>query len=218
MYGLGYDSFSNDYKVLVLTYRCIEYRRFDRVIHVYSVNSGAWKGGATARVCSAADHVGACVNGAIHAFIETDDAAYVIEAFNLADGGFHKIPAPPNNRTVLSTCYNLRVLNGCLCVVSRILDRNIEIQMMKQYGGAGSWTKITIVTDGQWGIRRPICFIGDREIVCLTFRGQLVVYNLRKRTMEFLLADGVPTACRDAVAFVDGLVSPRRMMNSSEME
>nr|GEV06303.1 hypothetical protein [Tanacetum cinerariifolium] len=133
--GFGYDSFSDDYKV-VLGSRGGSSCWFT----VLSLKTNAWKH-AGQFGCSqlVLQLVGAVCNGAIHWFMKADNSKYEIIAFDLSTEEFTEIPQPPDLGCTLSS--RLGIIDGCLCIcypTIYISDRPIWI--MKTYNVKSSWT------------------------------------------------------------------------------
>nr|GEX15504.1 hypothetical protein [Tanacetum cinerariifolium] len=109
--GFGYDSFSDDYK-LVLGSRggpsCTSFI-------VFSLKTNAWRH-AGQFGCShlVIPFVGAFCNGAIHWFMKADNSKYVIIAFDLSTEEFKEIPQPPGLDCTVSS--RLGIIDGCLCI------------------------------------------------------------------------------------------------------
>ncbi|KNA17304.1 hypothetical protein SOVF_081210 [Spinacia oleracea] len=167
MYGLGYDSISDDYRVIMISHYVpgIKFCYNEKFFNVYSVGNGTWK-----RVDSSLYHhtitypaAGVFVDGSIHWLARrTVDDSYVIAAFDLGEGKFHELPLPSlvdTNKYVLGdfdeAFGKLVSLGGYLwflCGVPKFLRRRIpkfldecqtiDAWMMKEYGVQESWTKI----------------------------------------------------------------------------
>ncbi|KAL3648710.1 hypothetical protein CASFOL_005113 [Castilleja foliolosa] len=102
LYGFGYDSVRDDYKVVTVSYHMsdilINPVYFDKLVYVYYVKSGVWR-----RIKSLPRHYsfpaiysGAFVNGAIHWLVGRSDKSdcAVIIALDLDNDVFCEIPAP----------------------------------------------------------------------------------------------------------------------------
>ncbi|KAH6804419.1 hypothetical protein C2S51_032666 [Perilla frutescens var. frutescens] len=211
-YGFGYDRKSNDYKIVALSTRLLNRFSF---VDVYSVKLGVWK-----RIHNLPyEHISMCgafVNNAIHwlvcgpLFLDEN----IVLAFDLADEVFVKMPAPrPSGfddveQFVLT---KLVVIEGCLCLVYQTI-RQMELWIMKEYGVPDSWTKYSIDADVEFGLIKPLCFVGDEEVVLLTEEKSLSVYNLKWKAWTDMVVDGVPTVL-DGGTFVESLVSPAECCN-----
>ncbi|GJZ25453.1 putative F-box domain-containing protein [Tanacetum coccineum] len=134
--GFGYDSFSDDYKVVLGSRGGPSCTRFT----VFSLKTNAWKH-AGQFGCSqlVLQFVGAFCNGAIHWFMKADNSKYVIIAFDLSTEEFKEIPQPPDLDCTLSS--RLGIIDGCLCICHPTIyfgDRPIWV--MKTYNVKSSWT------------------------------------------------------------------------------
>lgn len=219
MHGFGYCSSSDDYKIVTLSYFDTdnEYEPdcADTFVDVYSVKSGVWK-----RLdCSPYDHAvpelasGAFVNGAIHwlASIRDQESGYpsVIAVFDLAREAFDEIPAPSGVDVGRFVFHKLVVLGGCLCMIDSIgNDGFIDVWVMKEYGLVDSWAKFSINGDRGRDVVKPLCYVGDGEVVFLTDEDSLVVYDPISGTIRDMIVDAVPAEFLDGGTFVESLVSP----------
>lgn len=219
MYGFGYDSCSDDYKIVTLSYNdtfnehepdCV-----DTFVDVYSVKRGSWR-----RVDSSPyDHAvpeiwpGAFVNGAIHWLASSREPGFysVIAAFDLADEAFRQLPAPIGVDVEKFVFNKLVVLGGCLCM----FDGRVDFWVMKEYGLAESWTKFSISAHYDWDFVKPLCFVGsedeveDQDVVVLLTEGEtLVAFHQKEGMLRDMVVDGGPATFIDAVTFVESLVSP----------
>ncbi|KAL0414712.1 UNVERIFIED_CONTAM: F-box protein CPR1 [Sesamum radiatum] len=222
MHGFGYDSSSDDYKVVTLSYYDTnnQHRSNDTFVDVYSVKRGVWK-----RVDSSPyDHVvpplphwamyektlcpGVFLNGAIHWLARSRKPGFpsVISAFNLAQEVFVEIPAPGGVDVQMFVLHKLAVLGGCLCLIDARENGRMDVWTMKEYGLRESWTKLSI--DCEWEFVKPLCLIGDEEVVLVTHFDKLIVYNRREGTFRDMVVEGAPGDATDGCAFMGSLVSP----------
>ncbi|KAK4425837.1 putative F-box protein [Sesamum alatum] len=211
--GFGYDSCSDDYKVVTLShYDTINKPRpNDIFVDVYSVKKGVWK-----RLDSYPyDHPvelshGAFVNGAIHWLASSREPGYqsVIAAFNLADEVFVEIPVPRGVDVRDFAFSKLVALGGCLCIIDDQGNSPTNVRIMKEYGLDDSWTKFSIHADYEWDMAKPLCLIGDEDVVLVTEGETLVVYNRTLETLRDMVVDGGPGMAIIGCTFVESLVSP----------
>ncbi|KAL0457382.1 UNVERIFIED_CONTAM: F-box protein CPR1 [Sesamum latifolium] len=207
MHGFGYDSSSDDYKVVTLSHYDTNnrHRSNDTFVDVYSVRKGVWK-----RVDSSPyDHVVPPLPWAIK-----PGSPSVIAAFNLAHEVFVEIPAPGGADVQMSVLNKLVVLGGCLCLINARENGPMDVWTMKEYGLRESWTKFTI--DYEWDLVKPLCLIGDEEVVLVAQFHKLVVYNRREGTFRDMIVDGAPAVAMDGCAFMGSLVSPALLFPKSK--
>ncbi|CAK9145570.1 unnamed protein product [Ilex paraguariensis] len=213
MYGLGFDSSIDDYKVVTLSSNDTDNEHepdcTNMFENVYSLKSNSWK-----RVQNSPyDHAVALisseiyVNGCVHWLASrVSDYLLVTAAFDLGDEKFREVAAPSSLDKDKFVYNKLLVLGGCLCM----LDRNqTDLWVMKEYGVEESWTKYMICVPDACEIT-PLCLWGD-EVVLLDLDGErLNVYNLKEETSRNLVVLGAPNKFEYGESFVESLVSPDR--------
>ncbi|KAK6161133.1 hypothetical protein DH2020_004514 [Rehmannia glutinosa] len=221
MHGFGYDILRDDYKVVTLSYYDTdnEYEPdcADTFVDVYSVKMGVWKRVESSPYDHAVPHIfcGAFVNGAIHWLASSRESGYrsVIAGFDLVNDVFSEIP-PPSGVDVEKFVFNkLVVLGECLCMLDVRQNDRTDVWIMKEYGLAESWTKFSICADYEYDMLKPLCFIGDEEVVLVTEGETLVVYNQKEGNLKDLVVHGVPAMFVDGGIFVESLVSPSSNVN-----
>lgn len=215
MYGFGYDTRTDDYKIVTLSYYNTdnEYEPdcIDTFVDVYSIKTGVWN-----RVNSSPyDHAvpeissGAYVNGAIHWLASSRESGYpsVIAAFDLASEAFHEIPAPRGLDVSKFVFNGLFVLGGYLCMVDRFSSSTVDVWIMKEYNVVESWTRFSMQdAKDDWDFIKPLCFIREEEVVLVFVPDGLVVFNLKEGTSKEIVVDKTPVYFVDAGTFVDSLV------------
>ncbi|KAI8561481.1 hypothetical protein RHMOL_Rhmol04G0343400 [Rhododendron molle] len=153
LYGLGYDSISDDFKVV----SAIRPQWYDPcIVHVFSSKLNSWK-----RWTADFNYdiiwrngSGTVLNGAPHwVWYRSDrntlfpsNQESVIVCFDATEEKFKEVPNP--NYEGEDTPIHLGVLGGCLCVVEehrKRLDSYADFWVMKEYGTKDSWTKLFVV-------------------------------------------------------------------------
>ncbi|KAL0415913.1 UNVERIFIED_CONTAM: F-box protein [Sesamum latifolium] len=219
MHGFGYDSASDDYKVVTLSYYDSTDNHYaDRVetfVDVFSVKRGVWRRVDISpydHLCKGTLSSGAFVNGALHWLARSRKlgSPSVIAAFNLANEVFDEIPAPSDVDVQNFVFNELVVLGGCLCMIVDGPYGPMDVWTMEEYGLKQSWTKFRIQVDYEWDIFKPLCFIGDdEEVVLVTHRETLVVYNRTNRTVREMATN---IGAIDGCSFVESLVCPAALI------
>lgn len=211
--GLGYDSVSDDYKIVTLfhydprDYECEG--PVETFVNVYSLKVGSWK-----RIeiypydhwpCNAGVYA-FFLNGCIHWLARrTTDGELAIVAFDLAEEKFREVPHLSSVvRKKLMFEYRLAVLGGCLCLFNE--KGSDHIWMMNEYGVQESWTKFTINYPEARQVW-PLCLLGQEEVVVVTEK-KLVVYNLKEGTAKNIVVRGIVEGFNVDVSFLESLVSP----------
>ncbi|KAK4486498.1 hypothetical protein RD792_009181 [Penstemon davidsonii] len=142
IYGFGYDSSSDDYKIVILSSYKDEMYEIVKFVDVYSLKRGVWN-----RVISSPyGHAyydllpGAFVNNAIHWLNASEESGVAIAAFDLANEVFYDVCGPTDARKEVFEAFDLVVLEGCLCMFTRFRATNV-FWMLNEYGSVESWTK-----------------------------------------------------------------------------
>ncbi|KAL3648715.1 hypothetical protein CASFOL_005118 [Castilleja foliolosa] len=224
LYGLGYDSVVDDYKVVAVFYLMpdneilidpdyIEPDYVDTLVYVYYVKTGVWK-----KIESSLLHFGLPVNfsgtllnGAIHWLTSKSRDCAVIAALDLESEVYFEIPAPTVADVNNLFFGSLSVLGGCLCVIDPFSSNvKSDAWIMKDYGAAESWSKLTLSGSCFGDFCQPLCFIGGREeeLVVLVQGPRLVVYNVKEGAFKDMVVDRVPGKFVGGGTFVESLVSP----------
>ncbi|PSS04826.1 F-box protein [Actinidia chinensis var. chinensis] len=159
IFGFGYDSISNDYKIMAMKVEFKYYYIFFCTgLWVYSLKTKLWTISSSSSFPSKKYRIiprdGVFASNTLHWIMERQDfnrfhnKRYVIGAFDLGgDNQFYEIQ-PPDYSNFINVAkiklINLGVLNGCLCVCSnnRTVTAPIDIWVMKEYGAKESWTRL----------------------------------------------------------------------------
>ncbi|KAL3825865.1 hypothetical protein ACJIZ3_021894 [Penstemon smallii] len=214
VYGFGYDSSSDEYKIVKLScykgpddgYYLVTY------VDVYSLERGVWN-----RVISSPNgHVhynflpGAFVNNAIHWLnVSKESGASTIAAFDLANEVFYDVCGPTDVKKELLYLCDLVVLDGRLCIGEMLIE-NIVFWMMKEYDSVESWTTFSIRYENVncFCEIKPLCLFGneDEKLLVSSEAEDLAVCNLKERTCERMDTDGLEFVSGESL--VESLVSP----------
>ncbi|PIN18016.1 hypothetical protein CDL12_09314 [Handroanthus impetiginosus] len=217
MHGFGYDRHTDDYKIVTLSSYADNYCDPDNeyesdcedtFVVVYSVKRGVWERVESLRE---EDHgvpelsSGVFVSGALHWLASGGETgSFVIIAFNFANKLFDEIPAPDDMDRGRFLSSNLGVLGGRLCMIDTVRQ---DVWIMEEYGVKDSWRKFSIGVDDDLGISKPLCFIGEEEVVFVTKKDGLIVYNVKEGTLRDMVVNGAPAKFVDGGAFVGCRVS-----------
>ncbi|CAN6559014.1 unnamed protein product [Malus baccata var. baccata] len=181
--GFGFDTVTNDYKVVKLT-RAFRYDDLNVFYEVYSLAGGSWSEPLSLDHICTFNHLHklhAFVNGAIHWIGERNLAGGVVEcfilAFDVGSDSFHRIMVPKNSRS--SKPYQLSISGyGKSIALFRqyfeLVDPYVEIWVMKEYGMEESWTKLTILLPPgpeRDSLYQPLCFRKSGDVVLVVFDG-----------------------------------------------
>ncbi|CAL5337773.1 unnamed protein product [Camellia sinensis] len=220
--GLGYDSTTDDYKVVMLSYygggvddETGATTETNTIVSVYSSKSDSWRKiqGSSYLHC-AADSPGVYLNGCVHWLAQRgSDYFPVIVAFDLGNETFCEfLPPPFVNNAVLPWFYPA-VLGGYLCVLGGYLClvAIIDVWVMKEYGKMESWTKFTIGKPDDISRIELVGLLEDGEFLLSRDAEQLVVYNSKDETARDMVVCGIPDSFTSGGTYVESLISPERV-------
>ncbi|KAG7969574.1 hypothetical protein I3843_07G037400 [Carya illinoinensis] len=209
-HGFGYDSSTDDYKLIVASYRLLNGGGRSSEGEVFSLKRNSWKGilhdldhsyGAT-------ESAGILCNGSLHWYLKVSEpASDEIHAFDLAEEKFHEIQMPiqEDGHPRQPPFSIVRNLGGFLCLVG-YTHTHIDIWRMMEYGIEESWEPM---------LRVAYSRISRNSLpLWLSRGGQLVVIHAEKELMisepegelEHVVTLG-DFLCEAAV-FVESLLSP----------
>lgn len=200
VYGVGYDSSTDDYKVLMFSY-IYEYGSNATVVTIYSLKTNAWRRIEDLHNRSTVGHFGGVfLNGCLHYLCRTGNGSTRITAFDLSGEIFKEVP--------LGRCSEydrVVVLGGSLSLVD---GQGSKVCMMKEYGARESWTKFTMCPG--WYKFDVVCMLAEDEFVLFDADGErhLTVYNPQKFTeMDIEICD-IPTKFNYGGTYIESLISP----------
>ncbi|XP_071705140.1 F-box/kelch-repeat protein At3g06240-like [Rutidosis leptorrhynchoides] len=143
-YGFGYDSLTDEYKLVTIAWRH-DLSSDSMHIRVFSLTSN----NTYARVTESlkdyryiVNSPGVFVNGFLHWFAKKrSDGLGVILAFNLASENFNVVPSPDDVDIVANSQCKLVGIGGKLAIV---LSNKGQVWLMNEYGVKDSWNNILI--------------------------------------------------------------------------
>jgi F-box interacting protein len=181
--AFGYDSVNNDYKVLRIV-KFIDPKSKTKSLEevmVYSLKAQSWR-----RVedqlpykeepflMSSPELI--FTNGAFH-WLVTSATETILLAFDLTIEKFRVLQTLPFKST-----YNLKVLEGLLCVFAYVQPRDTDVWIMKEYGVTSSWSRLcTVPTTFRY--YQSLAFSKDGKKVLMKGKShELVWYDIKKKT------------------------------------
>lgn len=204
-FGFGYDSLTDNYKVVVVVRYIIFYSNFNNVckteVKVHTLGTGFWK---TIEECPfgvvSTIHSGKFVSGTVNWLATIDferKCPWFIVSFDLGKETYRKV-LPPDFGGVDVCDLKLSVLRDCLCVIL-----GHDIWVMNEYGIQESWTKLFTVSNmSGYTLTKAIdIFEGDQVLLERIGNQKWVVYNSRKSTFK-------STRFHSLEVSVESLISP----------
>ncbi|KAJ9182024.1 hypothetical protein P3X46_006060 [Hevea brasiliensis] len=197
-YGFGYDSTSDDYKVVRID--------TDSSFSVYSSRTDSWRRIGTFPYDCSVYNSGMFLHGALHWVAtsrEDEDDKYVVSVFDLREELFWGMPAPDVDD---SFEFAVGTLNGCLCILYSRDDLHDDFWVMREYGVGDSWARFSISLP--YICMKPLCLAKNGEAL-LEVDGRLVQYNLEEDTYKVLGIQGIPVGVGfEADTYIESLTSP----------
>ncbi|KAI8556186.1 hypothetical protein RHMOL_Rhmol05G0232500 [Rhododendron molle] len=185
VYGFGYDSSIDDYKVVGFLYG---HSGIDFEVKVYMLRTDSWRriGDFPHGDLPYPHSSGVFVDGALHWNVSRETNGIIV-SLDLAKETYGKILKPEyrDGRLYETLC----AFNGCLCV---LYDYRIcaHLWVMKEYGIRDSWTKLAVVpyatrvSNLQYLDTMPFFIFKNGEVLLYT-RKHLVRYNLKDGTFTY---------------------------------
>ncbi|XP_076898754.1 F-box/kelch-repeat protein At3g06240-like [Bidens hawaiensis] len=214
MFGFGYDSSTDDYKVVSISFWDTDNEHnpdcTDMFISVYSLRNNSWRKVNNSPYDHAVGHLtsGVLLNQKLH-WLTSRRVGYssTIAAFSLENEEFDEIELPglvDNEKGVFN---ELVILDGKLCMFGTPAGN--ELWVMEEYRVGESWTRVCI--DGvEVDDVRPVCMVegSDRDIV-LGGEDEVVVYNVDERRCRDVRVEGLTGGFAIGGAYLESLESPK---------
>ncbi|GLU20565.1 hypothetical protein SLE2022_367560 [Rubroshorea leprosula] len=200
VYGFGYDSVNDDYKVvrIIQSFR-VEDKVFELEVKVWSFGEKGWRRiEDLPYVLSFPGANGVFVCGALHWAVSRKDEpenVNTIVALDLGVEEYREVPQPeyPDGEEFH---WEVGVLEGCLCVIADYVDSHVDLWVMREYGVKESWTKLLSLACGEvtdsFRSVKPLVYSRGGDQVLLVFDSvKLFWYDLEKKKATTVKARGV---------------------------
>ncbi|XP_030943768.1 F-box protein CPR1-like [Quercus lobata] len=220
--GFGFDSKTNDYKVVrfVTLEEKGQKGKSPPEVEVYSLSTGKWRM-VTALppiVAARGREPGAFVNGALHwvALRKTGNKFLnFVMVFDLGEEVFREIALPKlsdQNGDEYWVRVSISAYGNSLALFQRGFIHCLSIWVMKYYADASSWTKIISLADEgliegiprSHCMRKAICFRKSGEVILEMYGGYLVSRDLKTQEIKDLRIRGYGYTFVDS--YVESLV------------
>ncbi|THG21706.1 hypothetical protein TEA_015018 [Camellia sinensis var. sinensis] len=200
IYGFGYDSGSDDYKVVrIVAIKGVNDDYFDYEVKVYSLKSNSWhRAKKFPHFPNLKKSGGALAGGALHWVVTEELEVYtagLIVSFDLCREEYGFVPQP--DYSDMNFFMSVQELEGCLSVLCYYYLAGVHLWVMKDYGVKESWTKL--VTVAEPGVVRPPPYMrplvysknGGERLLEQDMEG-LLWYDLkRKRVVKNVVIHGI---------------------------
>lgn len=224
--GVGYDSSTDDYKVVMLSYDgfgsgsgsesesdSVSERSSDvAFVAVYSLKTDAWRRVQDAHYFVDESMSVVYCSGRLHWLCWRADS-FLMVAFDWVDEVLMEVPLPAlliySNQLM---DLDVVVIGGCLCLVYEQGGDPGEVWIMKEYGIRASWTKILVYNHDMHvlGLLAEDEFLLIGNMVPTGKEDKLVVYNPKKGTQRDVVVCGIPALFSPWGTYVESLDSPNQ--------
>ncbi|XP_058196896.1 F-box protein CPR1 [Rhododendron vialii] len=212
IYGFGYDSVNDDYKVVSI-FQMIGDRKdsFVSFVKVYSMKSNSWGRIQDFPYCHPYKwRCGVFVGSALHWIVRRmpEDTANLIAAFDLTNEDYKLVPQPEFSDNTFHMY--IAELGGCLCILCNYDPARFEVWVMKDYGVKESWIKLFSIAQPE-EIRSldfvvPVAYSKSGcEVLLVQEHYKLVSYDLEHKTIKKINILGIPNEF-DLAVCVESLV------------
>ncbi|KAM1456275.1 hypothetical protein ACFX13_005410 [Malus domestica] len=226
VYGLGYHAIQDDYKLVRISqFIGLDHLSFHSEVRVYSLRNNEWKRVEDMPyVLCNTRKMGILVSGCVHWVVtrnlELDQAATEsVIAFDVANETFREVPMPQNMDRKCQI--DVGCLGGCLCIVAKYEDKDVDVWTLKEYGVQESWSKLfTVAQTRRIKSVRPLVYSkNDREVLFEQDHESLVWFDLKSQKVKRVKVRGLP-AMFEAVVCMESLVPvhPRRRGDEKQQE
>ncbi|KAL2505825.1 F-box protein CPR30 [Abeliophyllum distichum] len=186
-YGFGYDSSTDDYKVVRLITAYNQSVSECSLVELYSLKSDSWTRYEDLVGYALESNYGILIGGALHWLryeSEMDDFENPIVGFDLAKEEFNFVPGPNCNLPGKFSLMNLGNYQGCLSLFCQFDNLASEMWVMTELGIKESWSPIFIVNLTYIYMRAIDHSNGKNIIVCEKNKESLEWYNIETNTLK----------------------------------
>jgi len=176
--GFGYDSCTDNYKVVALMPYKMRVGGHDYVyqteVKIHILGTDFWKNSqefpvGIVPIGQSGKFVSGTINWLTSIDLERKSPRFIV-SFDLEKESFRKVLPPDNGGVDVCIFIALGVLRDCLCLTSRDDTYSVmDVWVMKEYGNRESWTKLFNVS--YWGdpkdsaIGEPLYILEDNQVL-----------------------------------------------------
>ncbi|XP_047314508.1 F-box protein CPR1-like [Impatiens glandulifera] len=197
-YRFGYDNTNNDYKVVKLMYFKVR-ENLDYKIKIYSLKSNSWHSPKKFPYRPKLRSIGDSITGGAMHWISgmgsDSKSKRSVVAFDLGTEKYRVIPQPELSGSHF--CLYLDNLEGCLSATCHYHSSNVDIFLLKEYGGKNEhWSKFisisqTISTRVFHTVKAIAYSKCGKKVLFLMDYERLVWYNLEQKSDEEIRVHGM---------------------------
>ncbi|XP_071694634.1 F-box/kelch-repeat protein At3g06240-like [Rutidosis leptorrhynchoides] len=211
-YVVGYDSSTDDYKVIYISYLGIpDFVPDSAVARVYSLRNNSWN--ILPNFPYQHDDYylpWVLLNDNLHWVVTSRHSTKMaIAVFSLADEEFHEIEFPNSVDHDRATCSGLCVLGGKLAAFIDEFEDGLWV--MDQYGVPKSWTKLCIIEDNVYPNFEFFAQLSTRDILLgNNHANEISIYNMDEKRFTRVTVEGCQEGFTVYGTYVESLESFER--------
>lgn len=220
MYGFGYDSSTDDYKVISISFWDTDNEHSpdctDMFVSIYSLRYNSWRNLQNSPYDHAVGHLisGVLINENLHWLTSTRPGySSTIVAFSLANEEFTEIELPDAIDDNTAVFNELGVLGGKLVLFGYQVGNDLWV--MDEYGVGESWTKVSIHREETDPIKCVCLIEGSHGYIVLGEEDRVVIYNEDERRCRDVRIIGGPSEFDIGGTYVETLESLKRVILDS---
>ncbi|KAG5565004.1 hypothetical protein RHGRI_001020 [Rhododendron griersonianum] len=197
MYGFGYDSIIDDYKMVRVQFFQIGIDDFVSSVKVYSMKSNSWRKIRDFPYClyygqGCAVLVGSTLHWVVCRL--PSDTAKFVAALDLTTEDYRVVPQPEFSDNAFDM--NVAELGGCLCILCDYDQVRVDVWVMKDCGVKESWSKLFSVAQPEvirsFDSLIPVAYSkSGSKVLLLQDNKKLVWYDLEHKTIKKIKTRGI---------------------------
>ncbi|XP_071728094.1 F-box/kelch-repeat protein At3g06240-like [Rutidosis leptorrhynchoides] len=219
-YRFGYDSSTDDYKVISISHMGISDSDLDtKSVRVYRLRNNSWNLLPNfSYKCDLYCPGELLLNNNLHWVVRSRRLTMTIATFSLASEQIHEIDFPDSINYIQGfrvTCSQLCSIDGkvvpVFCVGLSVPEYVYELWVMDEYGVPNSWTKLCILEIDIYPSLEFFVPVSNRDILFGNSDTEKVyIYNMDERRCTSVTVEGCPEGFMVIDTYVESLESPER--------
>ncbi|XP_022734824.1 F-box protein CPR30-like [Durio zibethinus] len=211
-YGLGYNSSTDDYKVVRVTAIASN----ETEVEVLELKTNIWRRIQGLQSGIETEAGGIFLHGALHWLASRQTGPkkiYVIVAFHMVEEKFYElVPIPDNIKESKHDLLVLGISGDCLCLFNGCGNETVlEAWLLKEYGVKSSWTRLFCVhretLHGHKHWENALCYTKTGKVVIDYDGRELVWYDPKEKTSKTFTPRNEWDWFQPAI-YIESLVSP----------
>ncbi|GKD49360.1 putative F-box domain-containing protein [Tanacetum coccineum] len=219
-WGFGYDSSTDDYKLVVGIIKDEQHLKFQ----VLTLKSNIWRtiGEVKYTFNNRSDGSGILCNGALHWFMDDNNKKRVLLSFDLCSEEFKEIPQPDDTRYVCDCHNRLGIFEECLCIF-RIHHIPWDKWVKRNYNEEQSWQLLPDNPEMKYDVAHSLNYIPDNssslfddQDICVTRTGLDISAPMFLKSLVSPHLNGKLNKTRSLSPQLNGKLKKKRHLKNSK--